>query len=156
MLVPDGGGSAPVDLVEIGISIEAIEDLANFLTQQLTQNIAPVTSQVIQEHHDGQALLGPDRSLIYLSVKSQYDNVTAADVNVLNSYVDATMTMATAMRTLAGVYRDADSMANATLDDVIAAFDQSWADVQKAEQARQAVLEAVQRVEGAITGITKW
>jgi hypothetical protein len=147
MLVSDaGGGAPPVKLAEIAVSIEAIEDLADFLNQQLTQNIAPVTTEVIRGHHNGDALLGPDRSLVYLLVKSQYEHATAADIETLKSYVDATVTMALAMRTLAGVYRDADSMANATLGEVIAAFDESWADIQSVEQTKLLKAKSLRRV----------
>jgi hypothetical protein len=118
-------------LTPVDVDIDAIGDLAKVIQNELDLNLRPETQKIIDEHHTGTALTGPWQSSVYMEVSADYYATANLAITALKSYVDATTTLLGAVDAVAKMYRDADAMVNANVDQVVKAFDDSWAAIQK-------------------------
>ena len=137
-------------LTPVDVDIDAIGDLAKVIKDELELNLIPQTQRIIHEHYTGSALTGPWPSTVYQEVSRDYYATANLAIDALRSYVDATDTLLGAVNTVAMMYRSADAMVNANVDQVVKAFDDSWAKIQKqqAEAAAAAAEQAAHRHPG--------
>jgi len=133
-------------LTPVDVDIDAIGDLAKVIQNELDLNLRPETQKIIDEHHTGVALTGPWQSSVYQEVSQDYYATAKLAISALTSYVDATTTLLGAVDTVANLYRNADAMVNANVDQVVKAFDDSWAAIQKkhADDDAAAAVQAAQ------------
>jgi hypothetical protein len=133
-----------VELTPVQVDLDAIGDLANVLKEELELNLTPQTQNIITEHHTGTALTGPSQSVVFEEVAADYTATANLAIRALTSYVDATSTLLGAVTEVAAMYKHADAMVNANVDQIVKAFDDSWArlQAQQADAAQQARIQA--------------
>jgi hypothetical protein len=95
--------------VPIVVDIQAIEDFAALLTQELDANFRPSHERVVLQHSDGVGFGSRHASIDMQMAVRKYFDCLATAVDNLRGFVAASNTLIDAAQRIAAAYRSADA-----------------------------------------------